>query len=347
MLQMKIKPEPVYIEMGGYAQFLNFDILLENDGEEDLSFEKIVARFLNSKGELILRKFLDRNGMVPSLDLIGKTKFEKGSKMAIFNPFHTFDPGLDVRTIHYEFVFLDEHGIEKKLETFIQPVKYKVKTDLVLPLNGKLLVYDAHDYLAHHRRVDLSHPMLVMLGIQSNFVRYAIDFSFLDEQDQLFKADGKNEKDWHAWGAPVFAPGSGTVVFAQNEVPENTMGYPYAFDELPDADHRPELSMGNCVVIDHGNGEFSWLVHLRIGSVLVKAGDEVKQGQEMGKIGFSGDSGSFVHLHYNMTSGFNFKSVEGLPVRFSNFYKRCGDEEKLLDKGFVETGEVIRSNFKN
>jgi len=44
--------------------------------------------------------------------------------------------------------------------------------------------------------------------------------------------------------------------------------------------------LGNHVTIDHGNGEFSLLLHMKPGSVTVKKGDRVSQGQEIGAIGF-------------------------------------------------------------
>jgi|WetSurMetagenome_2_1015567.scaffolds.fasta_scaffold250923_1 hypothetical protein len=58
MPAIQSKPDPTYVEMGECAQFLNFDILFENTGDEDLQFSRIVANVLNAWGELVLRKFL-------------------------------------------------------------------------------------------------------------------------------------------------------------------------------------------------------------------------------------------------------------------------------------------------
>ena len=344
MMLINTKPGVIYIEMGEYAQYLNFDFILENDGEEDLIITKVIAKFLNNKGELILRKFLDQNGMIPNLETLGKTRLGKKQKMLIFNPFHTINPLLDFKTIQYEFYFTYAQGGEKKMEVTIQPIKYETKTNLILPLKGKLVVYDGHEYLAHHRRVDLAHPLFEMLGIQGNFVRYAADFVTINEQDEAFTSDGESVKDWYVWDATVFAPGDGTVVFVQNNIQDNTMGQQYIFEEGPDVMKHAD---GNCVAIDHGNGEVSWMVHLRMGSISVKEGDVVKQGQELAKVGFSGDSGSYVHLHYTFTDRFSFNTAEGVPLSFRNFYKKYGDDAKLLDKGCVETGEIIWSNFKH
>jgi murein DD-endopeptidase MepM/ murein hydrolase activator NlpD len=50
------------------------------------------------------------------------------------------------------------------------------------------------------------------------------------------------------------------------------------------------------VLIDHENGEYSLLVHMKPGSVLVRSGDRVKQGQQVGAIGFAGDARKSVNL---------------------------------------------------
>ena len=80
---------------------------------------------------------------------------------------------------------------------------------------------------------------------------------------------------------------------------------------------RPLYFEGNCVVIDHGNSEYSVLAHMQLGSVTVKAGERVAAGQVIGKLGSSGDSGG-PHLHYQLQSGPQLFRDEPLPFRFQN-----------------------------
>jgi murein DD-endopeptidase MepM/ murein hydrolase activator NlpD len=55
------------------------------------------------------------------------------------------------------------------------------------------------------------------------------------------------------------------------------------------------------------------------GSVRVETGDEVEQGQVVGRIGNSGNSDA-PHLHYQLMAGpVPFRS-DGLPSRFDNVY---------------------------
>lgn len=56
-------------------------------------------------------------------------------------------------------------------------------------------------------------------------------------------------------------------------------------------------SAGNWVVIDHGNGIVAKYMHHE--SICVSVGQEVKKGQEIGRMGTTGDS-TGVHLHFQM-----------------------------------------------
>ena len=75
--------------------------------------------------------------------------------------------------------------------------------------------------------------------------------------------------------------------------------------------------LGNCVIIDHGNTEYSVMMHMQPGSVTVKAGDRVVAGQVIGKLGNSGDSFG-PHLHYQLQSGPRLFQDQPLPFRFQN-----------------------------
>jgi murein DD-endopeptidase MepM/ murein hydrolase activator NlpD len=66
-------------------------------------------------------------------------------------------------------------------------------------------------------------------------------------------------------------------------------------------DPGPDLrqAFGNHVVIDHGEGVYCCLAHLKAGSVEVTPGHPVAQGQAMGELASSGNaSGPHVHLQY-------------------------------------------------
>lgn len=56
---------------------------------------------------------------------------------------------------------------------------------------------------------------------------------------------------------------------------------------------------GNGVLIDHGNGLQSFYCHLKLASIVVKAGQKVKEGEKIAQIGQSGFS-EFPHLHFSI-----------------------------------------------
>ncbi len=77
-----------------------------------------------------------------------------------------------------------------------------------------------------------------------------------------------------AYGKPVFASASGTVIFA---------GWSGGY--------------GKVIKISHANGYATWYAHLS--SINVSVGDTVYQGQQIGRIGSTGNS-SGPHLHFEL-----------------------------------------------
>jgi murein DD-endopeptidase MepM/ murein hydrolase activator NlpD len=53
------------------------------------------------------------------------------------------------------------------------------------------------------------------------------------------------------------------------------------------------------VIVDHGNSEYSVMMHMQPDSVTVKVGDRVATGQVIGRLGNSGDAFG-PHLHYHV-----------------------------------------------
>jgi murein DD-endopeptidase MepM/ murein hydrolase activator NlpD len=138
---------------------------------------------------------------------------------------------------------------------------------------------------------------------------------------------------------PLYAPGAGTVVDAANDIPDNSYSngrvvYPEGSETV---DPR---RLGNRVIIDHGNGEFSVLVHMKPGSVAVKKGDYVSQGQRIGAIGFSGDT-FLPHLHYMIMDGIDERSSRGLPSYITGFTRILGEKTENVRRGQIDSGDIL------
>lgn len=188
-------------------------------------------------------------------------------------------------------------------QTLSIPIRYyQQKTVLTLPFRGHGIV--GQDYLTNG-------------GHGSYWNAFAVDLDGLDRNDGELNDANENASD-AGWGREILAPAAGTVVYARNDVPTNP--HPGA---APDSSwyrtlHDPVMAYaGNCVIIDHGNSEYSVMMHMQPGSVTVNAGDRVATGQVIGKLGNSGDAFG-PHLHYQLQAGPQLFHDQPLPFRFHN-----------------------------
>ncbi len=91
--------------------------------------------------------------------------------------------------------------------------------------------------------------------------------------------------------------------------------------------------LGNYVVIDHGQSEFSLYAHFQPGSVRVKKGDQVKAGDVIGKLGSSGNS-TEPHLHFQITDRPDLGGA-GIPMNFSNVTILWADLPRPIQSGDI------------
>jgi hypothetical protein len=147
---------------------------------------------------------------------------------------------------------------------------------------------------------------------------FAIDIRGLGSNYAEQLNDANENESAAGWGREILAPAAGTVVYARNDVPTNPRR-----GEAPDSRWYLQLQepvmayAGNCAIIDHGNSEYSVMMHMQPGSVAVRAGDRVVTGQVIGRLGNSGDSFG-PHLHYQLQSGPRLFQDQPLPFRFQN-----------------------------
>ena len=333
-------PEQPLIEVRDHERLLNFDFVITNPTDRNLVLNTVELNVRRSDGTLIHQRRIGTNG--DSIHIAHDRELEPKGTLVVFNPFHSLSSDHVAQHLEYEFIFGEGESEDvMHATTVVRPKSYAGKTDLILPVTGRNLVHDGHDYLSHHRRLDITGGFTTAMNIRSNFLRYAYDFSVVNEAGKMFSGKGEKNEEWYGFGTPIVAPGGGKVVVARNDIPDNTKEKKVQFsrDEIM---KEPFLLMGNHVVIDHGNGEFSLFAHMKHGTVTVRAGDVVKQGQQIGGMGMSGDAFT-VHLHYQLQSDPKFG--EGLPSYFRNFKRLTGDGWKPVTRGQVDTGDVIISTL--
>ena len=351
-------PNPPIIEVRGTDRYVNFDMAIQNGGHLRLRLSKIELSVYDGRGRLARRVALNTDAFAPSIAVIGARLLEPGGSLDVFNPFDEFAGDVPLDRLEYSFCFLRESGIRERernrhrlpddcdfiAATTVSPVSYADKTDLVLPLRGKIFVWEGHGFYAHHLRVPLRNAKVRALGITANSNEFASDFIYVDEQGRQFGGDPRNLQGWLSYGKAIYAPGTGIVRAAENDIPDNwfkdaraaEIGYP----ALPPG--KDPAGMGNFVLIDHQDGEYSLLCHMIAGSVTVRPGDRVVAGQKIGRIGFSGDA-IFPHLHYTLMAGPRDGKDWGLPAYFAHFRLMLGTKSIEVARGPVETGDFVES----
>jgi murein DD-endopeptidase MepM/ murein hydrolase activator NlpD len=340
-VQVRVIPDTPFLEHDIAGQYLNCDFRITNQTGELITLTGLELSVFDKAGQLASRRFLSTEGATrPGIETVPRREINAGAEVDMFNPFHTLDPVLAVETLRFAFQFKGSQLYTT--DVVVHPISYHPKTTIAVPLKDRFIVYDGHDYYSHHRRLDLSSPALKRLGLGGNPVRFAYDFSPVNDRGKLYPADSPTPEHWFAYGRSVYAPAAGLVVSAANSVADNKIeNGKLVMADAGSPDLRTVL-LGNHVVIDHGNGEYSFLAHLKAGTVLVKVGDRVRQGQSLGQIGFSGDTGSHVHLHYHLANGTQFDSA-GLPVYFRDYRRILGASSIGIDEGLLHTGDLIQA----
>ncbi len=210
------------------------------------------------------------------------------------------------------------------------------------PLEGANWVADdgpSNDQDNHHRR-----GIFVLDGRAVISRRYAIDWEQIKD-GATFSGDSRDVRSYFAYGRPVLAVADGRVVVARDGLPDNVPGHGESFH--PAVPITIETVAGNTITLDLGGGQFAYYMHLQPGSLRVKAGDRVRRGQILGRIGSTGDARE-PHLHFEVTTSSKLGSGEGVPYLIDSYHLKSASggppelrvHELPLDHSVVDFGEA-------
>lgn len=135
-------------------------------------------------------------------------------------------------------------------------------------------------------------------------VRYAYDY-VIEKNGYSYEGDRAINESYYAFNEDVLAPAEGVVVAAVDGILDND----------PVGTVNEDQPAGNMVTIQHSNGEYSTIAHLKKGSVQVKIGDTVAAGQLIGKCGNSGNS-TEPHIHFQVSSQADEAGMGTIPISF-------------------------------
>ena len=196
----------------------------------------------------------------------------------------------------------------------------------------------SNDQDNHHRR-----GVVILDGRAVDSRRYAIDWKQIRD-GASFSGDARDVRSYYSYGKTVLAVADGRVVTARDGLPDNIPGHGESFH--PAVPITLETVAGNTIALDLGGGQFGYYMHLQPGSLRVKAGDRVRRGQVVARIGASGDARE-PHLHFEVTTSSKLLAGEGVPYLIDRY--RCNSasdrpmelriHELPLDKSVVVFGE--------
>lgn len=130
----------------------------------------------------------------------------------------------------------------------------------------------------------------------------------------------------YCWGQDVYAPCDGIIDKAEDGCQERARARlssdllvaaksAFAFD--PRKDNIQSIA-GNYIILKCSSNVYAGFVHLQKGSIQVSAGQRVKKGDIIGKVGHSGNSFS-PHLHFQLMDGNDILLAKGLPCAFEQY----------------------------
>jgi hypothetical protein len=160
---------------------------------------------------------------------------------------------------------------------------------------------------------------------------------------------GVHLQDCFGWGRPIFSATDGIVVQAEDGWPERNPVHivrdlsiafknARAFKENRSTDLR--LLSGNSITIESSDGYLVY-AHAQSGSIKVVPGEKVLAGQELAKVGHSGNSMA-PHLHFHLMDHHDPWKAQGILCCFRQYEGFQKGAWRLIQKGIPRSTDKIR-----
>jgi hypothetical protein len=159
--------------------------------------------------------------------------------------------------------------------------------------------------------------------------RFAFDLVQVRPDGRTHNGDPRDNRNYHCYGAEALAVADARVADVRDGIPENSPGPTERAVKM-----TLDTVTGNRVVLDLGRGRFAHYAHLQPGSLRVRRGEKVRQGQTLGLVGNSGNS-TEPHLHFQVSDSASILEGDGLPFVIDSF----------LYKGKLRRDELPRDSW--
>jgi peptidase M23-like protein len=263
-------------------------------------FRRTVDELVGGEAQLLGEKVLPEGGLQT---YVRSVRYEKSAEP--FEVRWTFDAGGRVT----------DFSIRPALPAI--QFEYETKTKLRLPFDGEWFVGSG----GRTPEQNGNHYYDYMSRFDSDLVR--VEDARFDEA-----SNPPRDEDFAGFGQPILAPAAGRIAMIRDGIADNPPGHP---------DLSPGERAGNFVVIDHGDGEFSFLAHLKKGSVRVRVGDSVEAGQVVAGCGNSGNS-TGPHLHYGLRRAADPARGMSVPAQFDDYFV----DGKPVSRGELQQGQKVQ-----
>jgi murein DD-endopeptidase MepM/ murein hydrolase activator NlpD len=185
--------------------------------------------------------------------------------------------------------------------------------------------------------------------------RFAFDFLRTDRRPGLHYHPagwartlllGVPTRECYAWGASVHAPFDSEIVRAVDGHRERGRVHPVReaalalINALTFQPSRLSAILGNHVIARQAD-VFAAFGHLAPGSVAVSAGQVVRLGQVIGRVGHTGNS-TTPHLHFQLMDSADPFAARGVPCAFASYEVDVGDGWQAVERGIPARNERIR-----
>jgi hypothetical protein len=346
---------PIYYKNGEFwhTDIKLPDLLLTNESQSALEVENVVIIGFAQDKEMV-KLYVDKEIIVESTRSIHQILKKQRNSSSIWSSYnlgmlfgklpslpHSFEdlplPSnsaaclrlQDLFWFHFAGTMKIDHVCCEVITTFggkrqsiIQEISltpYTCKGDYIFPLKGQVTItgMPVNRVLGHR------------IATSQEFAFDVVDFrpKMTDGFSPSDPPDSSHVRDYFLFERGVLAIGDGVVVASGNRWPNSWVENPLINPDDRIIEKTQNLLdcgvdfvhaiLGNFVILDHQNGEFSVYAHMSENSVTVQPGDPVSQGQVIGQVGNTSNS-DFPHLHFHLMDSPDFITANGLPVRFVN-----------------------------
>jgi len=174
----------------------------------------------------------------------------------------------------------------------------------------------------------------------NNSQRFAIDWIRTDDQGNFYTGDKTKNESYVAYGSPVYAVADGTVTATLDDMEANVPGILPASDPVLAKKLTVENIDGNHIIMDLGGGVYAMYAHFIKGSLLVKPGDKVTKGQQIAKLGNTGNANA-PHLHFQLMNGPSILEADAVPYVLDNF----GYQGQVSNQSIWDADNYLSGSF--